>query len=239
MRGQRVSRNARRERLYGMSEMPKRPGPDIPGYRLIGWAFVIACLVMIVAAGRPQPVEVAVEQPRPRPVPQMAQGTGDAAQWFRRIKPYCNSVEVTTVSRNDPPPATMQGSAYHAACLGLAGRIDDARRIIDQLPTAQRGNAAAIVFDVGHPVADAGDDRSAGPMMELVVDYSPTHYMALYHAGMAEYMLGQYQLARRNLQTFLQIYTPDDGWRSNAKEVIRRIDAGNREEQRRPREPGR
>jgi hypothetical protein len=36
-----------------------------------------------------------------------------------------------------------------------------------------RARAANIVFEVGHPVADAGDDRSAGPLMELVVDYVP------------------------------------------------------------------
>ena len=217
-----------------------RPGLAVPRHRLIGWSYVAACLaVLLLARAREVPEPVVEPRPAPRQTLPVAQGQGDAAAWFRRVKPYCNSVEITTVARNDPPPATMQGSAYHAACMGLAGRIDDARKIIDRLPETQRDNAAAIVFDVGHPVADAGDDRSAGPMMELVVDYSPRHYMALYHAGMAEYMLGQYALARKNLQTFLEIYTPDDGWRSNARDVIRRIDSGNREEQRRPREPGR
>jgi hypothetical protein len=235
-----VSRNAPVERLQIVSEMPRRSGSAVPTHRLIGWGFVIVCLAMIMAARRPRQGEVAAApQPGPVRVVPTAQGPGDAAQWFRRVKPYCNAVEITTVSRNDPPPPTMEGSAYHAACLGLAGRIDDARKVIDKLPPARRDNAAAIVFEVGHPVADAGDDRSAGPMMELVVDYSPRHYMALYHAGMSEYMLGQYQLARRNLRTFLDIYTAEDGWRSNAKDVIKRIDSGNREEQRRPREPGR
>ena len=83
------------------------------------------------------------------------------------------------------------------------------------------------------------DDRSAGPIMELVVDYMPTHYMALYHAGMAEYMLGQYPIARKNLQSFLEIYKQEDGWRSNAIDVLKRIETGDRSDQRRPREPGR
>src|SRR6185503_13022997 len=97
------------------------------------------------------------------------------------------------------PPETVQGAGYHAACLGLAGRIEDARRAIDALAEHERQIAANIVFEIGHPVADAGDDRSAGPMMELVIDYVPGHYMALYRAGMAEYMLGQRDLATRNL----------------------------------------
>lgn len=221
--------------------MPRRIGSRIPAYRLIGLAYIVVCLAMLTVAWQrvPAPVESA-PQPVKRAQPAMRPPVGgEAEEWFRRVKPYCNAVEITTVSRSDPPPSTMKGAAYHAACLALAGRIDDARKVIDKLPEVQRGNAAAIVFDVGHPVADAGDDRSAGPIMELVVDYSPQHYMALYHAGMAEYMLGQYPLARRNLVAFLGIYTPEDGWRSNAKDVIARIEAGNRSEQRRPREPGR
>src|SRR5205085_11908002 len=190
------------------------------------------------------PVPAVRQAPAPAPVvpaPQPVQrsATADAAEWFRKIKPYCNSVEITTVQRDMPPPPTVDGAGYHASCLALAGRIDDARRAIDALAERDRERAAWIVFDVGHPVADAGDDRSAGPMMELVVDYVPTHYMALYHAGMAEYMLGQYALARKNLEAFLRIYQERDGWRSNAIEILKRLDdpSGRGQEQRRPREP--
>ena len=80
------------------------------------------------------------------------------------------------------------------------------------------------MFDVGHPVADAGDDRSAGPIMELVIDYWPNHYMALYHAGMAEYMLGQRDLLEHNLQEFLKYYHERDGWTQNATDVLKRLD---------------
>jgi hypothetical protein len=75
--------------------------------------------------------------------------------------------------------------------------------------------------------------------MELVVDYIPTHYMALYHAGMAEYMLGQRDLSRRNLTQFLRYYSIEDGWRSNGKEILRRLDDPNAAaaDPRRPREP--
>ena len=83
----------------------------------------------------------------------------------------------------------MQGAGYGAACYALAGRIDHARSLITALPAGERGQASAIVFDIGHPVADAGDDRSAGPIMELVLEFWPENYMALYHAGMSEYVL--------------------------------------------------
>jgi hypothetical protein len=158
--------------------------------------------------------------------------------WFRRVKPYCNTVEVLILSQSEPaPPATVAGAGYHAACFALAGRIDDARRIIDRLAPGDRYKAVGIVFDVGHPVADAGDDRSAGPIMEMVVDYWPTHYMALYHAGMAEYMLGQRDLSRHNLQEFLKYYHERDGWTSNAAEVLRRLNDPAATPKQRPSEP--
>ena len=57
------------------------------------------------------------------------------------------------------------------------------------------------MFEIGHPVADAGDDKSAGPIMELVVEFCPNHYMALYHAGASEFALGQGELARQHLES--------------------------------------
>ena len=144
------------------------------------------------------------------------------------------------LQRQAPPPATAEGTGYHAACFALAGKIDDARRLIDGLPADERPAAVEVVFNVGHPVADAGDDRSAGPIMELVVDYLPNHYMALYHAGMAEYMLGQRDLARHNLEAFLKLYQANDGWRSNGLEVLRRLNDSTaaKADARRPKEPG-
>jgi predicted Zn-dependent protease len=64
--------------------------------------------------------------------------------------------------------------------------------------------------------------------------------MALYHAAMAEYMLGQHDLARRNLTEFLRLYNENDGWRSNGIEILRRLnDSATRQvDFKRPREPG-
>lgn len=212
--------------------------------QLVGWGYVAICAALVL--GTPGAIGRGASAPWANTPPSAGgdpPGTvADADQWFRRMKPYCNSVEVGLV-RNTPPPATWEGSGFQAACFALAGRTDDSRRVIDALRGDDRWRAAGIVFDVGHSVADAGDDRAAGPIMELVIDYWPTHYMALYHAAMAEYMLGQSALARRNLVEFLRLYQQNDGWRSNALVVLRRLDdsagaAGPAAaELRRPREP--
>jgi hypothetical protein len=146
-------------------------------------------------------------------------------EWFLAIKSNCNAVEVELAHRMHPPSSTLEGQAFSAACYALAGKIDAARRVIDQLPSESRHRAAGIVFEIAHPVADAGDDRSAGPIMELVVEYWPNHYMALYHAGMAEFALGQPALARKNLLAFLSFYKQNDGWTRNARVTLDRLDA--------------
>jgi len=205
--------------------------------RIAGWGYVTICALLVAGSLRPTAHAGAAGQEQGSPAAAVG---SDASVWFRRVRPYCNPVEAQVVIRDTPAPATTQGQGFLAACYALAGRIDDARRVIDALPATVRPHAAGIVFEIGHPVADGGDDRAAGPIMELVVDYVPDHYMALYHAGMAEYMLGQHALARKNLRAFLEIYRAGDGWVSNAREVLARIDdpAGRGRELRRPREPG-
>jgi len=151
---------------------------------------------------------------------------GDAAAWFAQIKPFCNSVEVETAQQRTPAPSTPDGQGYSAACYALAGRIEQARTAIERLAGRDRSYAAGIVFGAGHPVADAGDDKSAGPIMELVIEFQPDNYMALYHAGMSEYVLGQPEPAKRHLHRFLELYSPDDGWRSNAIEVLHKLSDG-------------
>lgn len=199
-----------------------------------GWGFVAVCLALVLGvkggAGRPYAGGTDYE-------PTAGSGGASAEIWFRRVRPYCNSVEVRVLQRQTAPPATTAGAGYHAACFALAGQIDEARKIIDELSPNERYRAAGIVFDIGHPVADAGDDRSAAPIMELVIDYWPNHYMALYHAGMAEYMLGQRELARRNLTEFLSLYHENDGWRANGVTVLARLNSETPTDLRRPPEP--
>jgi len=77
-----------------------------------------------------------------------------------------------------------------------------------------------VVFNAGHPAADAGDELAAGPLMELVVEFWPNHYMALYHAGAAAYQRGERQLAQGYLTRFLANYAVEDGWRSSAVSML-------------------
>ncbi len=162
-------------------------------------------------------------QPQGEPVAPVAAFTGQAGDWFQAAKPFCNAVEVETHTQQQPPPPGKAGAGYSAACFALAGKVDRARKLILALPEDERAYAASIVFNIGHPVADAGDDRSAGPIMELVLEFTPQNYMAVYHAGMSEFALGQHAQAKTRLEQFLQLYKENDGWRSNAIEVLGRL----------------
>lgn len=147
----------------------------------------------------------------------------DAAQWFQSVRQHCNPVEVETHLGWQPAPTTPEGGMYKAACYALAGRIDRAHDVIEGLPEGMRYQAAGVVFEAGHPAADAGDDIAAGPLMELVVEYWPNHYMALYHAGAARFELGNHDMAEAYLQRFLVEYTADDGWTGSARSMLERI----------------
>lgn len=180
---------------------------------MFGCFYFAAALASLLSGAFTPYVNTAALVPSPR-----------GSAWFQGIKPYCNSVEIATRLAKSPPPQNREGTAYEAACYALAGRLEDARLLIEQLSLNDRMYAAGVVFEIGHPVADAGDDRSAGPIMRLVIEYQPANYMALYHAGMSEYAVGEYDLAAKHLKRFLDIYNQEDGWRSNAKQVLQRME---------------
>lgn len=146
--------------------------------------------------------------------------TGPTPSWFEQAKPFCNPVEARAHLRRNPPPDTWDGAAHGAACLALAGHIDGAHAIIDALEGEQRWRAAGVVFDVGHGAADAGDDIAAGPLMELVIEFWPNHYMALYHAGVARFERGQPEPGRSYLERFLLHYERDDGFTRHARALL-------------------
>ena len=184
------------------------------------WGYVALCGVVVATHGSAPPAI----QPRPRPTPAPAYGSS-AVEWFAMVKPFCNAVEVEVRQQQTPPPKGTEGAGYSAACYALAGKIDRARLVIDSLDAGDRSAAAGIVFNVGHPVADAGDDQSAGPIMRLVVSYQPENYMALYHAGVSEFILGEMDFARTHLTKFLQLYNQPDYYRTNAVDILRRLGA--------------
>jgi hypothetical protein len=187
------------------------------GLYAAGIGYLALCGLALAKSGAPVP---SGGEPHTSPAPY----AGAAGEWFGRVKPFCNAVEVEVRQQQLPAPNGVDGAGYSAACYALAGKIDRAREVIDHLASDDRSQAAGIVFQIGHPVADAGDDQSAGPIMRLVVSYQPGNYMALYHAGMSEYILGQQDFARTHLKRFLELYSSEDGWRNNAREVLGRMD---------------
>ena len=195
---------------------------------LVGFGYIALCVSLVVnavvsrrssASMPPAGLLAAVDPPTVRAP------LTPGAQWFAAMKPFCNEVEVEVRTRFTPPPSTSEGAGYSAACFALAGKIDRARTIIEAMPADRRGGAANVLFEVAHPVADAGDDRASGPMMELVLDYWPNNYMALYHAGMSEYSLGETTLADTHLRAFLRLYNSPDGFTNAARSALAKIQA--------------
>jgi tetratricopeptide (TPR) repeat protein len=182
-----------------------------------GWGYLALCGLVLAKSRTPAPSS------RGGPHVSASPYAGAAGEWFAQVKPFCNAVEVEVRQQQLPAPSGVEGAGYSAACYALAGKIDRAQEVIDRLASGDRSRAAGIVFQIGHPVADAGDDQSAGPIMRLVVSYQPGNYMALYHAGMSEYILGQLDFARTHLERFLELYRSEDGWRNNARDVLKRM----------------
>lgn len=200
----------------------------VTGFALVG---VVGLRMMphVGVAVDPQYIDIEpqpIENPNIGPTPQIieviepVQATPTGVEWFQGFRQYCNHVDIDTRMRWQPAPGGAESEMYKAACYALAGRIDQARDVINALPQEQQYQAAGVVFNTGHPAADAGDELAAGPLMELVVEYWPNHYMALYHAGAAAYERGEMSLSKGYLERFLQEYSAEDGWRSSAKSML-------------------
>jgi hypothetical protein len=147
------------------------------------------------------------------------------AAWFEKVRPSCNALEAETLIAGEPPPESIDGTAYAAACLALGGKIDRARTLLQEVPSGSRAQAASVVFEIGHVVADAGDERSAAPILALVVEFQPDNPMALYHLGMAEFALYERKKAHVHLKRFLEVYTENDFSRQAAERTLPYTDA--------------
>lgn len=127
----------------------------------------------------------------------------------------CTSLEV-----EEAVHAATMTDVERVTCLAVAGKIDRAREMLLAMNAAMRSQAIAQVFHLAHPVADRGDDASAGPIMALVVEFWPANYMAVFHAGMAEFALGHDELAAPQLERFLTMYPARDVWRQRAEQAL-------------------
>ncbi len=163
---------------------------------------------------------------RPVPPAGTTRPVSPAEAWLTRMRPHCNTVEAVQTVLRQPPPEGAEGAGAGAACLALGGKMDAARKRILALPEGQRPRAASVVFDAGHPVADMGDDVSAAPIMQLVLEFWPENFQALYHAGMSEYALGRPTQARPLLERFMALYHLEDGFTRAARRALERIQYG-------------
>lgn len=76
-------------------------------------------------------------------------------------------------TRWNPPRGYFDGSAFGAASFAPAGRIETARGMTRALPAGDRWRTAGAFLNVGRSVADTGDDRAAGAIMERGVAFWP------------------------------------------------------------------
>jgi tetratricopeptide (TPR) repeat protein len=132
----------------------------------------------------------------------------------------CTALEVEELLRT----ASLT-DVERVTCLAVAGKIDRARELLREMSGAAQSRAIAEVFAVAHPIADRGDDASAGPIMALIVEFWPDNYMAVFHAGMAAFALGRDDEARGQLERFLTLYPPHDVWRARAEQALAAVGA--------------
>lgn len=146
--------------------------------------------------------------------------SGAASEPRSALPAGCTPLEVEETIRS----AAMT-DIDRVTCLAVAGKIDRARAMLRAMPARTQTAAISRVFAVAHPIADRGDDASAGPIMWLVVEFWPQNYMAVFHAGMADFALGRDDAARTQLENFLQMYAQQDVWRARAERALAAIGA--------------
>jgi hypothetical protein len=198
-----------RAAVGGPSLAPQVGPPRLRGVRPVFWIALVAAIVI--------PPVWALLVLRDHPDFERA----SAVTHSRSAPPAsCNSLEVEEAIRN-----RKWDDIDRLTCLAVAGKIDRARAMLRALPASTQTEAIARVFAVAHPIADRGDDTSAGPIMKLVVEFWPQNYMAVFHAGMSDFALGRDHTAKQQLENFLQMYAPRDVWRVRAENALAAIAA--------------
>jgi hypothetical protein len=160
-----------------------------------------------------KPTQVVPRAPEPKlpPLP---------AEWFESVETHCTSAEARIITDLRPPPLSPEGTAYEAACFALAGDIPMARALLLGLPEESQTMAVGILFDVTEATHVPIVTRSAGPLLELVLEFWPNHYPALFYAGSVRYSVGDVAGATPLLERFLESYGQDDEWSRDARRML-------------------
>jgi hypothetical protein len=132
-----------------------------------------------------------------------------AGRWFQDARAHCNPMELRTLLAENPAPPGREGTAFEAACAALAGDLVLARDKITSLPAGDRAFGVWPMFGVAHPLADRHEgDPTIAAIMRLVIEFWPENYMALYHAGVTEFMTGDARAAD-HLHAFRRLHDGD------------------------------
>ena len=154
------------------------------------------------------------------PEPMRVRAETDPGAWFAAIRPRCTTADVTLATDLNKAPQGVEGSGYEAACFALAHRLPKARAILLGLPEDDRIRGASVVYDVADRLAATGKHDTAGPLMELVLEFWPNHHLALYEAGTARFTSGDLTGAQDYLARFLDVYAGDDDLVANAHRMM-------------------
>lgn len=149
-----------------------------------------------------------------------AAASDSVEDWIERVMHFCNPQDVDLFTDLDPPPDTDDGTAQEAACFALAGRIPKSRALILGLAPDRRTRAVGTVYDVTMATLTTEVDPALGPVMELVLEFWPNHYLALYHAGSSRFMRGDLEEASHYLDRFLDVYVGDDRLAADARRML-------------------
>lgn len=167
----------------------------------------------------PPPVVVVAHRAEPvRPKPPTTPRT-----WFTGMLPNCRSDRVQLAVDLNHPPDGVEGIGYESACFAVAGHTAKARALVYGLPKEDRLQAATAIYNVAQEMVERGQETQAGPLMELVVEFWPNHYMALYEAGVTRYSQGDYTHARIYLSRFLELYVQHDDRADRARRMVQEM----------------
>lgn len=165
--------------------------------------------------------EPAPEVPEARaPEPRIEPPAATPQEWFERIRSRCTPADVRLATDLTPPPPGVEGVGYKAACFALARKITDARALLLSLSEDNRIEGATQVYDVAQDFGVKGRHDVAGPLMELVLEFWPNHYLALYEAGRARYVSGDFSGARSFLERFLEVHEGHDDLEVEARRML-------------------
>jgi len=151
-------------------------------------------------------------------VPAKVEVTPEA--WFATVRPHCTPAEAALATDLNRPPDGAEGTGYKAACFALARSIPRARALLLSLPEGDRIQGASKVYEVARHLVEGGQHDAAGPLMELVLEFWPNHYVALYEAGSARFASGEFVGAQAYLSRFLEVYLGNDEMVANAHRMM-------------------